>query len=159
MGASSERGTVGTGGMEGAMSDVVDGEGEGACLICLVGITSSSKGGGGTSGTTRRPAFHLAPQALHSCEGPLGPRRHMGVLVLPQAPQLLSVPSGLCVATWRFRLGLTMSPRSSRAVIATVRSVARRVVGSRVSESVATLRFGCGRLVWMRTRMAYLSCM
>ena len=146
IGASSVRGTVGTGGMVGTMGLVVHGAGEGTCLTCLTGITSSNKGGGGTSGTTRRPAFHLAPQALHSCEGPLGPRRHMGVLVLPQAPQLLSVPSGLCVATWRFRFGLAMSPCSSGAVTTTVRSVGRRAVGSRISESVATLRFGCGRL-------------
>ncbi len=67
--------------------------------------SDSMIGGGATSGTTRRPAFHRAPHALHSCDGPLGPRRHMGVLVLPQAPQLLIEPSGLCVATCRLRFG------------------------------------------------------
>lgn len=111
--------------MVGTMLSEVDGAGEGAAgLLCLTGITSSTKGGGGTSGTTRRPAFHLAPQALHSCEGPFGPRRHIGVLVLPQAPQLLRVPSGLCVATWRFRLGLSMSPRASTELTNAVRSAA-----------------------------------
>lgn len=123
-GASIIRGTVGTGGMVGTTLSLADGAGEGAGLVCLTGITSSTKGGGGTSGTTSRPAFHLAPQALHSCEGPFGPRRHIGVLVLPQAPQLLRVPSGLCVATWRFRLGLSMSPRASRGLTRAARSAA-----------------------------------
>ena len=48
---------------------------------CFSGCESRI-GGGGTSGTVSLPAFHLAPHALHSCDGPFGPRRHMGVFVL-----------------------------------------------------------------------------